>query len=357
MAGNHEQPDSSWMPPFVADLFPPADKRREHLVDGRLFRYPAFERAFTRLEELDDIEPSKLAEHSVLLVADSRAGKTRLVTEIIATRRPYWEKGGLKMPFVYLLVHEHPTIRSLACALLKQFGEEAGRRETADDVTHRVVVLCKACSVRAICFDDLHQFIDSNGELTQSSLSNWLRLLSVRASCALIAVGLPRLEGALRRNEQLYNRFDSKIRLNRFSWAELSDRKDFAAIVQLLHDGMSEGFKVETVTPELAFRWHLASGGRIGMMVKIARRAVLSAKRDKKRRISLEMLDYAWEQSDFDAPNVLARDRPFKLKIEDQDIEDLAAKALQKGLEAAPRSNKRQRPKSAKKRLRDAVAG
>lgn len=344
-----------WMPPFVADLFPLVDRRHEPLVDGRLFRYPAFDRAFQRLEELDDIEPSKLAEHSILLVADSRAGKTRLITEIIATRRPYWEKDGLKMPFLYLLVHEHPTIRSLACSLLKQFGEEAGRRDNADDITSRVITLCKACSVRAICFDDLHQFVDSNGELTQSSLSNWLRLLSVKANCALVTVGLPRLEDALRRNEQLYNRFDSKIRLQRFDWTEKSDRENFAAIVHLLYEGIGVAYKVDTVTPALAFRWHLASGGRIGMMIKIARRALLKARREKLRRISNNLLDYAWERSDFDSPNVIERDRPFSMKLDDHDLEALAAGALKKGLEEGPRKLPNQRRQSAKKRLRDAV--
>ena len=353
-----------WLPPFFEEMFPKTeDAKWEPLVDGKLIRYPAFDDALEQLLDLDDIETSKLSEHSVLLVADSRMGKTRLVKELVASHPPFWTTEGLQVPVLYVLVPEHPTIRAMATAILAEFREEPGRAERAGDLTNRAVQLCRSCGVRVICFDDLHQMVDSNGKLTQSSLANWLRLFSVRAQSALLTVGLDRLEDALRCNEQLYNRLDCKIRLQRFNWMSGRDRSIFNEIVTLLYANLSSEFDLGEVTPELAFRWYLACGGRVGMLIKIARRTVKMARKAKARVLTLELLDKAWARSDFESTNIDHRNRPFTLVFDQVDGAALAAAARSRGREEGPRESSRGNRSSgttkrtARKRLREALTG
>jgi hypothetical protein len=281
MDGTGKSDDSGgslWMPPFVAELFR-ADQEIEPLIDGLLIRHPAYNKIMDALEELEGVPREDLSECCLLFMADSRTGKTRLLKEFIRRRMPHWTSEGIHIPVLYILVREAPTVKSLCRLILGQFNERPSRSDTTDDLTDRIVTLCNNTGVICICFDDLHNTIDKNGNITHYVITTWLKNLATRARLSIVGSGLDRTLDFIAKNEQLYNRFDSPMYMPRFDWRIEDHQKCFRGIMREIFKSLEREFDLKDRDKTEAFRWYVASSGRIGMTVKIARHAILTARR------------------------------------------------------------------------------
>jgi len=344
------------MPAFIRILFPETDDKYEPLVDGLLLQHGIYKDIMEVLEELFEIDSAFLGEHCVLLLGESRLGKTRLLAEFVAAHLPTRTPEGLIMPVVYVEVPEKPTIRSLAAAILSAFGEEPLKGETADELLKRIATLAKNTGVRVICLDDLHHFTDQRGGTVQYELTEWLKRLVIQMRVALVISGLERSEAAIRRNEQLYNRFDAKLQLRRFDWRKDYDRKQFAKIVRGVYLSLEQEFTLPPLDENGLFQWYVACAGRIGFIVKISRRAIKIARKQKTKNITREILLAAWMRSVFNSSDIPTNQRPFSDMFSWKDEKDTINDVLKIGREAAPREDgKKSKSRGSKAARKEAV--
>jgi hypothetical protein len=323
------------MPAFVKELFRP-DEENEALIDGLLIRHPAYNEIMTALESLEGIPKADLSEHCLLFMADSRTGKTRLLKEYIRRRMPCWTNDGIRIPVLYVLVREAPTVKSLSRLILKEFNEKPSRSDTADDLFDRIVTLCINTGVRCICFDDLHNTIDKNGNVTHYAITTWMKNLATLASLSIVGAGLDRTEELIVKNEQLYNRFDSPLHMPRLDWRIEDHQKCFRGIVRELYKSFERDFELNDQDKTDPFRWYVASGARIGIVVKIARHAVLTARRKGQNFLDRNSFNEAWKKASFKSTRTPEGERPFGPCFESVATDEAIVRVMAAGHEDAP---------------------
>ncbi|GAB2551746.1 TniB family NTP-binding protein [Rhodanobacter koreensis] len=332
-----------WLPPFVELLFPKTEDAHEPLIDDLLIRHRNYDLIMEALEDLDDIDRAVLGEHGLLMTGESRLGKTRLLAEYIAVRMPYRTPNGLVIPVLYIEVPESPTIKIMAVTLLREFGETPGGRDNAEDLLQRIVVLARNTGVRVICLDDLHHFVDQHGLIVQYELTEWLKRLVIQMRVAVVICGLDRTQSAIRLNEQLYGRMDAKLRLRRFDWRRNADRKQFTEIIEGVHASLGNEFRLPTCDANWIFSWYMACAGRLGFVIKIARRAIKLARKRKTCVMDKSLFHAAWLKSVFDAASVPEIQRPFGPRFSVEWNDKIIQEVLQTGVEMPVESPDRNR--------------
>jgi len=324
----------------------------ESLIDDVLIRHREYDVIMEALEDLDGIDRAVLCEHGLLITGESRLGKTRLLAEYIAARMPYRTPNGLVIPVLYIEVPESPTIKNMAVTLLREFGEAPGSRENAEDLLQRIVVLARNTAVRVICLDDLHHFVDQHGLTVQYELTEWLKRLVIQMRVAVVICGLDRTQSAIRLNEQLYGRMDAKLQLRRFDWRQVADRKQFREIIAGVHARLGTEFRLPECNEDWIFSWYMACAGRLGFVIKIARRAIKLARKQKTGVMDDPLFQAAWLKSVFDAASVPRAQRPFgpsfSVKWDEKIIKEVLQVGVEKPLEVPDR--KRIRRDSARAR-------
>lgn len=359
--------EGQWTPPFLDILFPSRTEHHEPLIDDLLIMHAAFKRIVGDLEELFEVDRSVLNEHCVLIVGESRLGKTRVLAEFIAKHLPKRTAERLVIPVIYIEVPQKPTIRSVAAQILRQFGERAGNRDSADEILESIVELGKNCGVLVICLDDMHHFVDQRGQTGQYELTEWLKRLAIRMRVALVISGLERTEAAIRLNEQLYLRMDRKLKLTRFDWRKDGDKKQFCDIVEGICGSLRKNFKVPDAVSADQFRWYVACAGRLGALVKIVRRAIKLARKGKRREIDFKLLHDAWTRSTFDVGAMPDTQHPFGVKsaiaADELTIKRVLAIGVESNEHKSPKARQsakgqadRVSAKAAKRAVRDALA-
>ena len=344
------------LPPFVDLLFPKAGPNHEPLIDDMLIVHPDFAEILEALEELDDLDRAVLREHGILFTGESLLGKTRLLAEYIAGRMPRRTADGLEMPVLYIQIAERPTIRSVAVALLREFGEIPNPKDSADDMLNTLVTLGAECGLHVICLDDLHHFVDQRSELGQYELTEWLKRLVMRMQVALVICGLERTTEAIRLNEQLYSRMDCLMQIRRFDWRRHEDRQAFEDITEGFRSSVGEEFILPKEAKD-SFRWYVACSRKIGFMMKIGRRMIKLARRARTKSISLEILDKTWRRSRFDSPGTEKTMRPFGADFACNQEPATIERILNTGVELGPKEAKASKSKREKKsNLRQAIA-
>ena len=103
------------------------------------------------------------------------------------------------------------------------------------------------------------------------------------------------------------------------------------------------------------FRWYVACSGKIGYLIKIGRRVLKLARKGKKRSISRELLDQAWERSRFESASVEIGMRPFHAEFNCTPDEQTIQRILRTGVELGPKEAKAKSIRGRKAALRDSM--
>ena len=279
-----------------------------------------------------------------------------MLAEYIASRMPRRTADGLEMPVLYVQIAERPTIRSVAVALLREFGEVPKPKDSADDMLDSLVTLGNECGLHVICLDDLHHFVDQRSELGQFELTEWLKRLVMRMQVALVICGLERTTGAIQLNEQLYERMDCLMQIRRFDWRRGADRQAFEEVAEGFLSSVGQQFTLPEEAGD-SFRWYVACSGKIGLMIKIGRRMIKLARKARTQSITLEILELAWRRSRFESPGTEKKMQPFSREFACDQKPETIERILNTGVELGPKEATNSKSKRQKKSsLRQAMA-
>jgi hypothetical protein len=160
---------------------------------------------------------------------------------------------------------------------------------------------------------------------------------------------------------------DRKLKLVRFDWRKDGEKKQFCDIVEGICVSLRKSFKVPNAVSADQFRWYVACAGRLGVLVKIVRRAIKLARKGKRNEIDFKLLHDAWARSTFDVGATSDAQHPFGVKsdiaADELTIKRILAIGVESNEHQSPKARKsakgkdvRVSAKAAKRAVRDALA-
>jgi hypothetical protein len=146
-----------------------------------------------------------------------------------------------------------------------------------------------------------------------NTVADWLKNLIGGTKVALVVAGLPECTSVISQNEQLRRRFLNPIRLPRLSWRDSKERTEFRMILKGFHQGMSEKYELPPLHSEaMAFRIYCGTGGLIGYVANLLRKAEMNASDSDRTTISLEDLNVAYLEAIYSCDSIDERLKPFE---------------------------------------------
>jgi hypothetical protein len=197
--------------------------------------------------------------------------------------------------------------------MLQGIGADDWDRGTEYEKTKRLQVLIKVTGTKMVTIDEFQHFYDQDKHKMMYTVADWLKNLIGATKVALVVAGLPECISVIQQNEQLRRRFLNPITLPRFDWRDLSERQEFRMVLKEFHKGMSKRYELPPLHNEtMAFRVYCATGGLIGYVANLLRKAEMNATDSESTSISLEDLNVAHAQAIYSCDSASERVRPFE---------------------------------------------
>jgi hypothetical protein len=207
-------------------------------------------------------------------------------------------------------------VKGLAEMLLHAMGDPLwNRRGSENEKTERLVVLLAKTETTMLIIDEFQHFYDKSSRKIQHHVSDWLKILVDRTEIALVVAGLPSCTAVISQNEQLSGRFSGAVMMPRFDWENPEQRIEFIGIMESFQEMLPDYQFPALESEEMAFRFYCASGGLVGYIAKILRKAIWDAISQKRKVITLENLASAFAESVWQNPSLTVMN-PFSDKFE-----------------------------------------
>src|ERR1043165_9684351 len=240
-------------------------------------------------------------------------GKTTLQEHYAAQFPPVFHEEGATIPVLCGRVPERASNKSLVAELLHGFGDPAAGKGPAYNQTLRFRLFMKECKTELTFLDEFQHFVDKDSEKVLKNVSDWLKNLIDQTNRPLIMCGMPYADAILDApgNEQLRRRFSVRASLAPFGWSTSAEQAEFKAFLRAVDKQLPfaspRSFRLSEHA--IAYQFYCATNGRIGMIMKIVRRAAELAIMRSMEDINQDVLAEAYDDRlKKDYPD---RDNPF----------------------------------------------
>jgi len=333
--------------------------------------HPAFDTALYELQHCYDSVGKTDFPQCLHLVGPSRAGKTCVVNEFRKKYPTVRNDDGLYMPIVYAEIPPTGTIPGVMENLLKALGDPYWSRGSISNKLARVIQGLKDCGCRMLVLDELQHLADKGQNLRLKHTRDWLKAMVGSNEWALVVCGLDTSRAVIAQDAQLKCRFDAPVEIPRFEWTDDTLYTQFLGVLGGFQDGLAPFSFPDMQDEMIALRFYLASGGLIGLVVKLLQRAIENAIKDNRTAIGLPELEVAFRRAIHFSSVIPVEQGPFTSKLLDTPLnerralvvklatatEDIAEK-VPKASESSPTPKPRPRVtrKEAKRQMGDAFA-
>lgn len=277
--------------------------------------HPAFELAGVELERAYDSVGRTSFPQCFQLLGPSRAGKTCVIKRFVAKYPPVREPERLHVRVVYAPIPPKGTPAGVMENLLKALGDPMWARGSQTNKLSRLLTLLEKCGCRMIVFDEFQHLIDKGQNQTLKQTRDWLKALVEPNQWALVASGLSDSRSAIDQDEQLRGRFDPFVAIRRFDWGDAELHEQFRGVLSAFQQAMTPFDLPSLEGDEMALRMYLATGGLIGLLVKLLHRAVEDAIRAKRVTISKAQLELAFRRAIRFASDIPSGKGPFEVPL------------------------------------------
>ncbi len=235
----------------------------------------------------------------MLLTGPTGAGKTTLVASYAARYPGSATPEGTSRPVLRATIPSPATVKDLASAMLYALGDPRAGYGTTGGMTHRLVNFFRDCGVELLILDELQHFVDRDSRKVLLNASNWLKTLVKETGVACVLVGLEgEAEQVVGANPQLARLFGDPWVLAPFEWDEGRPRtiEEFRTFLGQMEAMLPLREPSRLADRETAGRCFLASGGVIGYLMALARRAAHLALLEGRERVDDALLAAAFDQ-------------------------------------------------------------
>jgi len=268
------------------------------LIENTLVPHTAFQSASTKLEQCFRYAEDALEPICLPIIGESRTGKSRTLENLEDSHPRVRTSEGVQVPVFSVRTPAKPTVKGLAERMLRALGDPKFDKGTEQVKTYRLQQLMSECQTRMVIVDEFQHFVDKGSSKIAYHVADWLKMLVDESRVAIVVSGLPNCIDVLRGNEQLAGRFMAPVVMPRFNWKKIDHRDEFMAILAAFHEQMANHFDLPDLSSdEMAFRFHCATGGLIGYVTKILRKAIWTALDENRRTFTLEDFAIALSES------------------------------------------------------------
>jgi hypothetical protein len=262
----------------------PDDARIQNILTDKWIGYP---RARDILQKMEDLmlHPKTFRMPNMLLVAPTNNGKTILLNKFFETHRPVItpETQQANIPVLYIQAPSKPDEKMFYANILDALNAPYKIRSSAGELKHQVVNILKKIETKILIIDEIHHIL-AGTHLSQRSFLNEIKYLANDLRFVIIGAGIRDALSAINTDKQLANRFEPEglpvWKLDADYFRLLSS---FEAMFPLRD-------RSNLTNEETAIRILAMSGGTIGEISTLLKKAAIQAIRTGKERIDLALL-------------------------------------------------------------------
>lgn len=273
-----------------------SDVDRLTLVERIFIRFPRFEQLREKIAYCHEHSKIAAEPEGLLITGLTGAGKTTLCRAYEQQHPRRRTRDGAVIPVLSTAIPVPATAKSLATRLLATLGDPLAEKGSTVNQTMRLIRYMQECGVEIVLLDEFQHFIDRDSNHVLQSVANWLKDLLNQTGTPIVLVGMPYSEAILRANDQLERRFAAHEELRPFGWSTSEEQNDFRTLLATLDRALPFVRPANLDEFETAVRIHAVSGGRIGLVMKLVRRAAALAIRRGLEGIDSDALAWAFDE-------------------------------------------------------------
>ena len=231
----------------------------------------------------DWLEGKRQSRQSGRVVGESRTGKTMACDAYRLRNKPQQIAGKPPtVPVIYLQIPGECGAKELFGIILRHLKYQVVKGTVAD-LRERTLQVIKGCHVEMLIIDEAHRFKPKTFAEVQDIFD--------KLQISVILVGTDRLDTAIKRDEQVYNRFRACYRFGKLSG------EDFERTVKIWEQQVLKLPTPSNLTgKKMMIALGEATGGYIGLMDMILREAAIQALQNGLVKIDLKTLKEVTEE-------------------------------------------------------------
>jgi hypothetical protein len=260
------------------------EQRIAHIRSDKWIGYTAARNILATMEELR-VHPRTYRMPNLLLVAPTNNGKTVLLNKFFGSHKPVISPATeqLKVPVLYVQAPPVPNDKMLYFNILEALNAPYNVRGNPMQLYLQVTRILRRVENKILIIDEI-QHVLAGSHLSQKAFLNAIKSLGNELQIVIIGAGVKDAFSAISTDKQLANRFEPAIlptwKLNEDYFRLLSS---YEAMLPL-HEAS------ELTRENIALKILSMSGGTIGEIATILKKAAVHAIREKKERIDLKIL-------------------------------------------------------------------
>jgi hypothetical protein len=266
--------------------FEASDRERiAHIKSDFWIPYKRAKEVLQTLEDLMD-HPKTTRTPGLLVCARTSNGKSHLLQKFFDAYKPVVtpETEQLTIPVVYVLAPPKPVEKAFFVNILEALNSPYRVSSNEIELRYQVYKVLRAVGTRILIIDEIHQIL-AGAYLNQRSFLNEIKGLSNELQIVIVGAGIRDALSAINTDRQISNRLEPAIlptwKLDADYFRLLSS---FEAMLPLRE---SSGLTKE----DIAIKILSMSGGTIGEISTIIKKAAIMAINTRKERIDLPILN------------------------------------------------------------------
>ncbi len=261
------------------------DERLTSLYTHQWIQYPRAEQALAKLEEFLAL-PQMHRMPNMLLVGDTNNGKTALIRRFSQKHLPALDQqqAASSVPLIVIQAPPAPDERRFYQAILSHVFAPFRPSHSAAHLQHQVLRLLSAVQTKMLIIDEIHHIL-AGPLIKQRHFLNVIKYLGNELQIPIIAIGTKDAFHAIQTDEQLANRFEPVV-LPRWTM-----NADYLRLLASFEQVFALEHASSLVKPALARKILHISGGTIGEISSLLRRAAREAIERGTEQITPELLD------------------------------------------------------------------
>ena len=273
---------------------------RDKLILLKEFRigFPAFRNAMDEVTEMIELGDCALGFSGVFIIGESGSGKTTFLETLVERYPSYEHEDRTVRPAVMVSIPSVPSIKFIARRILAKLGDPLAyaQRRDNDELTKAIITLLKGCSSQVLLLDEINNFLQKKGRHDSVlDLSNWLKEIVDDSKVLVVLSALPIGEAVVQLNEQLERRFSAPLHLElvkKNRWE--NNLADFRGVLKEIDEKLPTLRRSDLHGKDMATRLFFASDGRIGLLMKLLKRAIRIAHKKDVPQLDLAILEEAF---------------------------------------------------------------
>lgn len=272
------------------------EERISYISQEKWISYPQAEEIINTLESIKTYEKNKTRVTSILLVGSSNNGKTSLLEEFI-NRNPYYDYyssnpdkltkeffdkyNASGIPALYILSPSEPSETRLYSNILNSINAAFKERDSVSRKQYLVEYYLELLNVDMLIIDEIHNIL-SGSVAKQKQVLNAIKNLSNHLKIPIVLSGTKDSLRAISTDTQISSRF-RPMYLKKWEM-----NKEYISLLATFLSTLPLRKESKILTPNTALEILEISGGYIGDIIGLLKKAAIYAIENGTERISLQ---------------------------------------------------------------------